>query len=84
MRRMPFHIDGTKRTGRTEVFACAATDATLCVDNRNLDGGRIAAFGRHHLYRSRRAMAGAVAAFHAIDQRYAILSDPYGMADACR
>ena len=34
---VPFHIDGAKRTCRTEVFAGSATDTALGIDGGNLE-----------------------------------------------
>ena len=65
---MPFHIDGTKRTGRTKILACPAADTALHIDYRNLWRILVFRYTRHHLYGSRRAMACTVATLHTIRQ----------------
>ena len=84
MHGMAFHIDGTERTGRAQVFARTATDTPLGIDNRNLDGVRITVIRRNHQYGSRWTMAGTVAAIYTVGQRNTVLFYPYSMADACR
>ena len=79
---MSFHIDGTERSGRAQVFTCAATDTPFGIDDRNLDGTRVIAVRGNHQYGSRRAMAGTVATIHAIGQRNTVLFYPYGVTDA--
>ena len=78
---MPFHIDGAERTCGTQVLAGAATDTAFGVDGRYLRGTGHRRVGRHHRDGAGRAMARAVAASHAVGQRHAVLSHPYGMAD---
>ena len=80
---MSFHIDGTERSGRAQVFTCAATDTPFGIDDRNLDGARVIAVRGNHQYGSRRAMAGTVTTIHAIGQRNTVLFYPYGVTDAC-
>ena len=81
MYRVSFHIDGTERSCRTQVFTRSAPDTPLGIDNRNPDGVHIVTVGGDHQYRSRRTMTGTIATLHTVGQRNAILSDPYGMAD---
>lgn len=76
---MPFDVDGAERSSRTKVLARTASDAPFGVDRRNLRRVGIVDVGKHHLYGSGWAMPGAVAAFHAVGQRYAIVLDPYGV-----
>ena len=78
---MSFHIDGTERTCRTQIFACAAPDAPFGIHNGDSDRVHIVTVGRNHQYCARRAMTGTVAALHTVGQRNAILPDPYGMTD---
>ena len=79
MHLMAFDEDGGERTGRTQVFACATTDATALVDRGN--EGRIVVFliEWYHLYRTYRTMAGTVATLYLIVHRHAILLDKHGM-----
>ena len=77
---MTFHINGTERTCRAKVLTCSATDATLIIDNRYFRRIRVIFVRWHHLYRSDRAMAGAVATFHTVGQWHAVFLHPYGMA----
>ena len=79
---MSFHIDGTERTGRTQILTCTATDTPFGIDDRNLDGTRVIAVRGNHQYGSRWAMAGTVTTIHAIGQRNAVLFYPYGVTDA--
>ena len=79
---MPFHIDGTERSGRAQVFTRAATDTPLGIDDRNLDRARVTAVRGNHQYGSRWAMAGTVATIHAIGQRNTVLFYPYSVTDA--
>ena len=80
VRAVAFHINRTERPGRAKVFASPAADAAFCIYYRNLERSRIGGFGRHHLYRSRRAMPGAIAAFLAVSNRHAVVHDPDRMA----
>ena len=80
---MSFHIDGTERSGRTQILTCAATDTPFGIDDRNLDEARVIAVRGNHQYGSRWAMAGTVTTIHAIGQRNTVLFYPYGVTDAC-
>lgn len=75
------YVDGTEGTCRAKVLTGSATDATLFVYHRELRG--IWHFGcrRHHLYSSRRTVAGTVAALHPVGVHHAILIHEHGMAD---
>lgn len=81
MHLMAFDEDGGERTGRTQVLACATTDATALVDRGN--EGRIVVFliEWYHFYRTYGAMAGTVATLYLIVHRHAILLDKHGMPD---
>ena len=81
---MPFHVNRTERTRRAKVLTSAATDATLGVDNRNLQRFRVALLRRNHLYGSRRAMARTVTALHAVGQGDTVILYPYRMPDLDR
>ena len=78
---MSAHINGTERTGRTKVLTRPTTDTFFYIYYRNL--WRICFFriGSYHLYGTCRTMAGTVATFHSICQRYTVLFNPYGMSD---
>ena len=73
-----FHINRAERSGRAEVLAGAAADAFVFVHGRHLHGS-VRTFVVYHLDGSCRAMAGAVAAAHAVGEHYAIVFNPYGM-----
>ena len=73
-----FHVNGTEWPCRTEVFAGTAPDAAFFVDNRNLERFGVGRVGCDHEDGTSGAVAGTVAAFHAVGQGYAILFDPYG------
>ena len=79
---MSFHIDGTERSGRTQILTCTATDTPFGIDDRNLDRARVTAVRGNHQYGSRWAMAGTVATIYAIGQRNTVLFYPYGVTDA--
>ena len=80
MHFMSFHIDGREGTCGTEVFTGTAADATVLVDGGHQDGLSIV-FVIHHLDGSCGTVAGAVAATDAIGEHYAVVFDPYGVAD---
>ena len=77
------HVDGTEWSGRTQILARSTAYAPLCINDRNLQRCGVFVVGRHHQYGSRRTVAGAVAASHAVGNGYAVFLDPYGMAYAC-
>lgn len=77
---MTFYIDGTERTGRTEILAGTASDAALVVYNRYFGGIRIVFVRWYHLYCPDRAVSGTVATFDTIGQRHTIFLYPYGMS----
>lgn len=81
---MSFYVDGTERTGGTEILAGSATNAALCIDNRNLHRFGIVGIGRYHEDSSRRAVAGTVATFYTVGQGNTVLLHPYGMTDTGR
>ena len=68
------------RKGRNSSAEAAATDASLVVHHRELGRIRLPGHRRHHLYRTGRAMAGAVVTCHLIPVHDAVLFDPYGVA----
>lgn len=45
---MAFYIDGTERTGRTKIFACSTSDASLDIHHREFRRIRIVRIFRHH------------------------------------
>ena len=71
-----FHIYSAEGTCRTEVLACAAANAFLCVYCRNLHP----IVGLHHRNCSGRAVAGTVAAFNPVCERNAVCFHPDGVA----
>lgn len=75
-----FHIDGAEGAARTKILTCTAADALLRIDNRDLD----ALLRLDHRDGTCRAMTGAIAAFHAVGERYAIFLNPHGMANLHR
>lgn len=84
---MPFvslHVDGTEGAGGTEVLAGSATYAAFRVDYRYLLGFLIFRMAWHHLYGTRRAMAGTVATLHTVSHGDAIPSSPYSVSYLCR
>ena len=72
-----FDIYGAERAHRAEVFAGSAAYAALGVDHRNVRRIGIVRVQMHHTYGSHRAMACAVAAFHALADRKAEVPEPY-------
>ena len=77
---MSLHIDGAQRTGGTKVLAGSATDTTFFIYDGDLERVFVVGVGGHHLDGSGRAVAGTVAARHAVGQRYTVLLYPYGMS----
>ena len=80
MSLMSLHIDGAEGAGRAQVLTCSAADAAFCIDDGDLGRAFVAFDGGHHLYGSRRAVAGTIAAWLAIGERYAVFLYPYGMS----
>ena len=76
-----FHVNGTEWPCRAEVLAGTAPDATFFVYNRNLGRFGVGRVGCDHEDGTSGAVAGTVAAFHAVGQGDAILFDPYGMTN---
>ena len=81
---MPFYINSTKRTGRTQVLTSTTSDTTLNVHNRNFR--RIITFrvGSYHLYSSCRTMTSTISTINTIGQNYTIFFYPYSMPDLDR
>ena len=81
---IPFHVNGTERAGRAEVFAGTASDAFVFIDGGHLHGA-VRSFVVNHLDGSGGAVSGAVAARYAVGQDHAVFLHPNGMAemDAC-
>ena len=75
---IPLHVNRAERSGRAEVFAGTAADASVFVHGRHLHLS-VRAFVVYHLDGSRRAVTGAVAAADAVGEHHAVLLDPYGM-----
>ena len=78
MHFITFNINRAERSGGAEVLAGAAADAFVFVHGRHLHRS-VRTFVVYHLDGSRRAMAGTVAAAHAVGEHYAIVFNPYGM-----
>ena len=76
-----FHVNGTEWPCRAEVLAGTAPDAAFFVYNRNLGRFGVGRVGYDHEDGTSGAVAGTVAAFHAVGQGNAILLDPYGMTN---
>ena len=81
---VPFDINGAERTARAEVLAGAAADAAGLVHDRNARGVGIPGLLMHHLDSPGGAVAGTVAALHAVGIDDAVGGDPDGMADLHR
>lgn len=75
---VPFHIDSGEGSGRAEVLAGSAPDATFWIDSRDFHFPVRGLVG-YHVDGSVWTMATAVAAFYAIAEDDTILLDPYGM-----
>ena len=73
---VPFDIDGTEGTCRTQVLACAATDATLYADSRNFQSIGTVGIKGHHADAPRGTMVGAVIALLPVAEDDAILLNP--------
>ncbi len=73
-------VYGAERAGGAQVFARAAAYAAGGVDNGYFGRVGILRVGRHHQYGSGRAVACAVAAFHAVGERHAVVGHPYGVS----
>ncbi len=75
-----FDIDGSERTGRTEVFARSAADALGDVDRWNLNFAFWAVV-INHFDGMGGTMPGTVATGNVIVQHYAVFLYPYRVAD---
>ena len=73
-----FHVNCAERSGRAEVLAGTAADASVLVDGRHLYLA-IWAFIVYHLDGTSGAVSCAVAATDAIGQYDTVVFDPYGM-----
>ena len=79
---MSLNVYRTERASGTQVLACSATDATLCVYYGYLRRLVVLGIHVHHQYGSRRTMAGTVAAAHAVGHRQTVFLYPHCMTDA--
>ena len=81
---MALNIDGGEGTGRAEMLAGTATDASALVDSGHV--GRLVVFwvAGHHLDGSRGTMAETVAACYSISEHQAVFPHPHGMANLHR
>ena len=80
MHFIALYIDGAKRTSRAEVFALAATDTFLGVNDRHFDRFAVDLL-LHHLNRPSRAVTRTRAAMVAVGDRDAVLLNPDGVTD---
>ena len=80
MHFIALYIDGAKRTSGAEVLAFAATDAFAGIDKRHFYGATVDLFA-DHLNRFGRAVTCAGTARITVDDRYAVLLNPYCVTD---
>ena len=81
MRQIAFHIDRTEWAGRTKILTLATSDASFRIDGWHLHMTSIRSGVVHHLDRTGRAMARTSTARIIVDNRDAILLNPYRMTD---
>ena len=77
---MPLYVDAGEGTGRAEVLAGTAADASSLVDGWNHGLGLVTIEG-HHLNGTGRTVACTVTAVHTVRHADTVLPHPYGMAD---
>ena len=73
-----FHIYGTERACRAEIFACSATYAAFLVYHREFRGVRVIGKLRDHLYGTGRTMSCAIAAGNTFGHGEAVFGNPDG------
>ena len=77
---MSLDVDRAERPRRTKVLAGTTAYATLGVNHGYLYRLLVVGVNGHHLYGSRRTMAGAVATAHSFRHGQTVFLDPHGMA----
>ncbi len=76
---MPLYINGTERTGRTQILASTTTNATLRIHHRYPGRFFIIHILGNHLDSSGRTMTGTVSTTYPVRIHNTILSHPHSM-----
>ena len=76
---MPLYINGAERTGRTQILASSASDASLGIDYGNPVTFETVGILFDHLNGAYGTMTSTVSATHTVGQHNAVFLNPDGM-----